>query len=147
MRPHRRRHASCKSYLLCCCSHHFQGTKRALHSIKRALRLIQKKNLYSILLYVLLLTQILRYFLIFSVLDSIDLCTRFHLIRFHARILRYFPISSVLVFIGIWNSVSSMHTAYCIWSDISSISELNRGSSSLGLFCYVPLIPIDDVFL
>jgi len=30
-------------------------------------------------------------------------------------------------------------TAYRIWSDISSISHLNRESSSLGLFCHVPL--------
>jgi len=30
-------------------------------------------------------------------------------------------------------------TAYCIWSGISSISHLNRWSSSLGLFCHVPL--------
>jgi len=30
-------------------------------------------------------------------------------------------------------------TAYCMWSDISSISNLNRCSISLGLFCHVPL--------
>ena len=30
-------------------------------------------------------------------------------------------------------------TAYCIWSVISSFSNLNRWSSSLGLFCHVPL--------
>ena len=30
-------------------------------------------------------------------------------------------------------------TAYCIWSGISSISNLNRWSSSLGLFYHVPL--------
>jgi len=30
-------------------------------------------------------------------------------------------------------------TAYCIWSVISSFSNLNRRSSSLGLFCHVPL--------
>ena len=30
-------------------------------------------------------------------------------------------------------------TAYCIWSIISSISSLNRWSSSQGLFCHVPL--------
>ena len=31
------------------------------------------------------------------------------------------------------------NTAYCIWSVISSISNLNRESNSLGLFCHVPL--------
>ena len=31
------------------------------------------------------------------------------------------------------------YTAYCIWSVISSFSNLNRRSSSLGLFCHVPL--------
>ena len=30
-------------------------------------------------------------------------------------------------------------TAYCNWSVISSISNLNRWSSSLGLFCHVPV--------
>jgi len=30
-------------------------------------------------------------------------------------------------------------TAYCIWSVISPISKLNQLSSSLGLFCHVPL--------
>ena len=30
-------------------------------------------------------------------------------------------------------------TAYCIWSVISPFSNLNRGSSSLGFFCHVPL--------
>ena len=30
-------------------------------------------------------------------------------------------------------------TAYCIWSDISLISNLSQWSSSLGLFCHVPL--------
>ena len=30
-------------------------------------------------------------------------------------------------------------TAYCMWSVISSFSNLNRRSSSLGLFCHVPL--------
>ena len=29
--------------------------------------------------------------------------------------------------------------AYCIWSVVSSFSDLNRWSSSLGLFCHVPL--------
>jgi len=33
----------------------------------------------------------------------------------------------------------SLCTAYCIWSDISSFSNLNRWSSSPGLFCHVPL--------
>jgi len=32
-----------------------------------------------------------------------------------------------------------MNTAYRIWSVISSISNLNRSSSSLSLFCHVPL--------
>jgi len=36
-------------------------------------------------------------------------------------------------------TVSTGNTAYCIWSVISSISSLNRWSSSLGLFCHVPL--------
>ena len=30
-------------------------------------------------------------------------------------------------------------TAYCIWSVISSMSNVNRDSSSLGLFCHGPL--------
>ena len=32
-----------------------------------------------------------------------------------------------------------IHTAYCISCAVSSISNLNRWSSSLGLFCHVPL--------
>ena len=32
-----------------------------------------------------------------------------------------------------------IYTVYCIWSVISSISNLNRESSSLGLFYHVPL--------
>jgi len=34
---------------------------------------------------------------------------------------------------------SYINTAYCIWSVISSFSNFNRESSSLGLFCHVPL--------
>jgi len=43
---------------------------------------------------------------------------------------------------GVWEGVCTWGvrgTASCIWSVISSISELNRCSSSLGLFCHVPL--------
>ena len=36
-------------------------------------------------------------------------------------------------------SHSYRRTPYCIWSVISSISNLNQESSSLGLFCHVPL--------
>jgi len=34
--------------------------------------------------------------------------------------------------------VSTLVTAYCIWSVMSSISNLSRDSSSVNLFCHVP---------
>ena len=44
----------------------------------------------------------------------------------------------------IWDHIhmgshSYRRTAYCIWSVISSVSNLNRWSRSLGLFCHVPV--------
>jgi len=45
--------------------------------------------------------------------------------------------------VAISNSTSGnsrlLGTAYCVWSVISSVSNLNRWSSSLGLFCHVLL--------
>jgi len=41
--------------------------------------------------------------------------------------------------VGLKIQLQTLCTAYCIWSVISSFSNLNRRSSSLGLFCHVPL--------
>jgi len=48
---------------------------------------------------------------------------------------------SLYIYIFLYTSLNSCKrdTAYCIWSVISSIASLNRFSSSLGLFCHVPL--------
>jgi len=62
----------------------------------------------------------MRYVLICSELDFIDLCTRLHSIRFHTRILRYFPISSVLVFVDIWAVQPMAYGRYSLmlWLDL-----------------------------
>jgi len=51
------------------------------------------------------------------------------------------PRNSVMIWLltKSYTNFLSFSTAYCIWSAISSFLNLNWESSSLGLFCHVPL--------
>jgi len=61
-----------------------------------------------------------------------------HPIAFGVSFLHSCGITFICDLIHVW-SHSYRHTAYCIWSVISSFSNLIRWSSSLGLFNHVPL--------
>ena len=65
-----------------------------------------------------------------------------HLFYMHRKYIRIHMSHEVTIWVT--NDAShelceSRSTACCIWSVISSISNLNRLSRSLGLFCHVPL--------